>query len=50
MLNLNDATLIQKYISNLVSFNQEQILAADFNRDGKINVMDSTAIRIAINS
>lgn len=50
MLNLKDATLIQKYISNIVLFNQEQMLAADYNRDGKINVMDSTAIRFAINS
>lgn len=50
VVNINDATLVQKHAAMLITFNNEQKSAADINRDGKINIGDATSIqRAAIN-
>lgn len=43
-INVLDATLIQKYTSDLVNFNAEQIVAADVDGDGRISVNDANLI------
>ena len=40
-----DATLIQKYISGLVTFSDTQKAAADVNGDGSVSVLDATLIQ-----
>ena len=40
-----DATMLQKYISGLVSLSNEQLTLADTNGDGSITVLDATAIQ-----
>ena len=40
-----DATLIQKYISGLVTFSDTQKAAADVNNDGSVSVIDATLIQ-----
>lgn len=45
VVNVNDATLIQKYCADIQTFNEVQKYFADVNGDGIINVMDSTAIQ-----
>ena len=40
-----DATTLQKYISGLVSFSDEQLALADTNGDGIVTVLDATAIQ-----
>ena len=40
-----DATLIQKYISGLVTFSDTQKAAADVNGDGSVSVIDATLIQ-----
>lgn len=41
-VNINDVTLIQKYIAKSAEFSEKQIEAADFDGDGKINITDAT--------
>ncbi len=43
-INVNDATLIQKYAADLVNFNAEQMVAADVDGDGCISVNDANLI------
>lgn len=45
LVNVIDATEIQKYSVSLISFNDLQLSLADFNKDGEINVLDSTEIQ-----
>lgn len=45
VVNVNDATMIQKYAAMLITFSDEQKSAADINRDGKINIGDATSIQ-----
>ncbi|WP_040196336.1 NPCBM/NEW2 domain-containing protein [Candidatus Soleaferrea massiliensis] len=40
VLDTSDLELIQKYISGKIAFTPEQMLLADYNGDGKINVID----------
>ena len=40
-----DATLIQKYIVERISFNECQLLAADCDFDGKISIKDASCIQ-----
>lgn len=42
---IEDATLIQKAIAQLITLNDTQKKAADTNSDGKINIDDATAIQ-----
>lgn len=45
VVNISDATEIQKYIAEINELNEIQKLNADFNGDGSINITDSTAIQ-----
>lgn len=44
-VNIKDATLIQKNIAKLVTFDERQEYAADVNRDEKVNIKDATLIQ-----
>ncbi len=46
--NVRDATLIQKFVADLVTFDEYQKVLADVNFDGTINVKDATVIRKVI--
>lgn len=43
-----DATLLQKYVANICSLNDDQKLLADCNGDGTINIIDATYIQMLI--
>lgn len=45
VVNINDATAIQKYRVELISFNELQLSLADFNKDGSVTVSDATEIQ-----
>lgn len=47
-LNVRDVTAIQKYLSDLLLFTEQQKINSDFNGDGVINVRDATAIQKAL--
>ena len=44
-VNINDATMVQKYVAELVTLTPEQLIAADTNGDGEININDATQIQ-----
>ncbi len=49
VVNINDATYIQKHISGeYMNLNDDQLLNSDFNCDGVININDVTAIQKSI--
>lgn len=50
VVNIDDATEIQKYLVILVSADEINTEAADVNRDGKITIMDATMIQIHLAS
>lgn len=45
VVNIKDATLIQKYIAKLADIEGMQNILADVTEDGKINIKDATAIQ-----
>ena len=45
VVNVIDATLVQKHAADLITLSDEQIKRADVNFDGIVNVHDSTLIR-----
>lgn len=45
VISIMDATLLQKYLSGLVSFDKKQKLVADFNNDSIIDIKDATEIQ-----
>lgn len=45
VINIVDATSIQKYLADIEDLNDIQMLNADFNEDGIINITDSTAVQ-----
>lgn len=45
VVNVNDATEIQKYGVELVSLNALQLSLADFNKDGSVTISDATEIQ-----
>ena len=45
MINILDATLVQKYVVCIVVLSAEQKLLADYNNDGDITVVDATEIQ-----
>ena len=49
IINIYDATLIQKYSSGNYHFDAVQLFAADVNKDGVVNVMDATELQKLIN-
>ena len=48
VLTIADATLIQKYLANIVSLDSKQLAAADVNQDGTIDVIDVTKIQMSL--
>ncbi|MBQ2212470.1 MAG: dockerin type I repeat-containing protein, partial [Ruminococcus sp.] len=44
-ITIEDATLLQKFIAELVTFNEDQKRAADTNGDGQIRIDDVTEIQ-----
>ena len=48
LLNVVDATMIQKKVADLAKFDATNTIKADFDRDGKITVNDVTAIQYEI--
>lgn len=48
VLNVVDATMIQKTVADLAKFDATNTIKADFDRDGKITVNDVTAIQYEI--
>ncbi|MEE1218887.1 MAG: bacterial Ig-like domain-containing protein [Ruminococcus sp.] len=44
-LNINDATVLQRYIAELITLTPQSIAVADVNNDGNININDVTAIQ-----
>lgn len=49
IINIYDATLIQKYCSGNYHFDPVQLFAADVNKDGVVNVLDATDLQKLIN-
>jgi hypothetical protein len=47
-VNVNDASLLQQYLSGNAEFDSLQMYHSDINRDGKINVQDVTALQTAV--
>lgn len=45
VINISDATTVQKYLAQLIDFNNEQQVIADTNGDGIINISDATQIQ-----
>ncbi len=45
VINIKDATQIQKSIANLTTFTDTQAILADYNSDGQINIKDATEIQ-----
>ena len=45
VINVADATLVQKYASDIIKLTDDQLKRADVNFDGVVNVHDSTLIR-----
>ena len=45
VVNIIDATFIQKYIAGIDSFTEKQESLADVNNDGLINIIDATSIQ-----
>ena len=44
-VNIDDATLIQRYAAEIEELDDTQLLAADANGDGKVNIADATTIQ-----
>lgn len=49
IVNIADATLIQKYCIGLSQINSAYIVLADVNQDGRISIQDSTCIQKYVN-
>lgn len=47
-IDVDDATMIQKYLIGLESFDESQIAVADVNHDGKITVSDATEVQLIV--
>lgn len=44
-VNIKDATLIQKYVARMATFDDAQLKLADANKDGYVSVKDATQIQ-----
>lgn len=45
IVSVADATTLQKYLANIVDFNDEQLAVADTNGDGSVSISDATQIQ-----
>ncbi len=45
LLNVKDATAIQKYVAETISLSERSLALADFNDDGAVDIKDATAIQ-----
>lgn len=45
VISIADATVLQKYLDNIVSFDDKQLAVADTNFDGSVSVADATQIQ-----
>ena len=45
VISIADATTLQKYITNIVDFDDEQLAVADTSGDGNVNIIDATQIQ-----
>ena len=45
VVNIQDATMIQKYCTRIVKFNSLQLKASDIDKDGKVCIKDVTKIQ-----
>lgn len=50
VLNINDATTLHQYSLKIITFNSLQVSLSDVNNDGRINILDVTAIQKILNS
>lgn len=46
--NINDVTIIQKYLVFLTTLDAEQIYLADFDKNGRVSIKDATAIQYSL--
>lgn len=44
-VDVTDATDVQKYVANMISFDKYQKFTADVNHDGEVNIIDATLIQ-----
>jgi C1A family cysteine protease len=47
-MTIQDVTELSKYLASMVTFDNEQLLAADVNRDGNIDISDLTEIQLIL--
>lgn len=45
IVSIADATTLQKYLANIVDFDDEQLAASDTNGDGSVSIADATQIQ-----
>ncbi|MDD6646130.1 MAG: RICIN domain-containing protein, partial [Oscillospiraceae bacterium] len=45
VISIADATTLQKYLANIVDFDDEQLAVADTNGDGSVSISDATQIQ-----
>ena len=45
VISIADATDLQKYLANIVNFDDEQLAAADADGDGGVSIADATQIQ-----
>ena len=45
VISIADATVLQKYLANIVNFDDKQLAVADTNCDGSVSIADATQIQ-----